>query len=265
MKTALYQVDAFAGELFRGNPAAVMPLERFLSDTTLLAIAGENNLSETAFLVKDGMDYRLRWFTPAAEVPLCGHATLASAAVVLERLEAGRESVAFHTLSGVLTVKKVEDGYAMDFPAQECKRTEVRAEVAEALTENPVEVFQNERFTLVLLESAAGVRVLAPDFARVAQLDPHGVIVTAAGEDGYDCVSRFFAPNLGVNEDPVTGSAHCVLAPFWSKRLGKKSIRAYQASARGGELLCTCAGERVELQGKCLFYLEGEATIPDRA
>lgn len=263
MRIPLYQVDAFAAELFRGNPAAVMPLERFLPDKTLLAIAAENNLSETAFLVKDGMDYRLRWFTPAAEVPLCGHATLASAAVVLERLEAERDAVAFHTLSGLLTVKRAKDGYEMDFPAQGCRRCEAFDGVAEALRENPAEVWRNERFTLVLLEEAKAVRTLRPDFARLAQLDPHGVIVTAAGEDGYDCVSRFFAPNLGIHEDPVTGSAHCVLAPFWSRRLGKKRIRACQASARGGELLCNWADDRIELQGKCYFYLEGVATIPD--
>jgi PhzF family phenazine biosynthesis protein len=257
MNIPIYQVDAFASALFQGNPAAVMPLASFLPDATLLSIAAENNLSETAYLVKTGEDYRLRWFTPSIEVSLCGHATLASAAVVMERLEPERREVRFHTHSGVLTVKKAPDGYVMDFPAQEYERVDVPVGIIDALGAAPLEVWKNDRFTLVLLKDAAMVRVLKPNFPRVAGLDPHGVIVTATGDAGYDFVSRFFAPNYGINEDPVTGSAHCMLVPFWANRLGKDELRAFQASSRGGELTCTHKGARVELRGKCAFYLEG--------
>ncbi|WP_420237512.1 PhzF family phenazine biosynthesis protein [Telmatobacter bradus] len=262
MKIPLYQVDAFTTKLFRGNPAAVMLLDSCLPDATLLAIAAENNLSETAFLMQlDEINYLLRWFTPRTEVPLCGHATLASAAVVMERLEPQRREVRFQTLSGILTVKRCGDGYAMDFPAPGVGQVSLPDGVREALGTEVLEVWRNASYLLVLLKDAATVRALKPDFAGVAKLDPHGVIVTAAGEDGYDCVSRFFAPNYGVPEDPVTGSAHCVLTPFWAARLGRKGLRAYQASARGGEILCTLQGDRVELAGSCVFYLEGAVEV----
>jgi PhzF family phenazine biosynthesis protein len=263
MKIPLYQVDAFTTELFRGNPAAVMLLDFYLSDATLLAIAAENNLSETAFLVKQGDDYRLRWFTPETEVPLCGHATLASAAVVMERLEPQWSEVRFQTLSGVLTVKRAGDGYAMDFPARSSEQVSVLDGMLEALGAEPLEVWRNASFLLVLLKDAATVKALKPDFAGVAKLDPHGVIVTAAGEEGYDCVSRFFAPNYGVPEDPVTGAAHCVLTPFWAARLGRNRLRAYQASTRGGEIFCTLEEDRVELRGRCVFYLEGAVELSE--
>lgn len=263
MRLPIYQVDAFSSKLFAGNPAAVVLLDAFLPDQLLQSIAAENDLSETAFLVKEKGDYRLRWFTPGCEVPLCGHATLASGAVVLDRLELGRAGVVFHTASGQLTVRRSGNTYAMDFPANPAAQISIPGEAQEALGVEPLEALRNERFTLFLLESAAEVRALAPRMEALAKLDPHGVIVTAAGDQGFDFVSRFFAPRMGVEEDPVTGSAHCVLTPYWAKRLGKKDFRAYQASRRGGELVCRLKGDRVELEGECAFYMEGTIEVAE--
>jgi PhzF family phenazine biosynthesis protein len=261
MRTPIFQVDAFASRLFTGNPAAVMPMASFPAEATMQSIAAENNLAETAFLVRDGGDYRLRWFTPAAEVPLCGHATLASAAVVMERLEPRRKQVVFHTASGPLTVYRNDAGYVMNFPARACEPVSVPAGLVDALGVAPVEVFRSAVNYLAVLDSAQIVRGLAPDMAAIARFDCHGIIVTAPGDGNYDFVSRFFAPALGVPEDPVTGSAHCTLTRYWAKRLGKTTLRAFQASPRGGEILCRPAGDRVELGGTCVFYLEGEAEI----
>jgi predicted PhzF superfamily epimerase YddE/YHI9 len=238
-----------------------MPLGSFLPDTMLQAIAAENNLSETAFLVRAGDDYRLRWFTPTTEVPLCGHATLASAAVVMERLEPGRERVIFHTASGPLTVTRTGTGYVMDFPARFSGPVALPPGFNAALGVVPVEVVADSFNYLALLESAQVVRDLAPDIAAIARLDRGGVIVTAPGDQGYDFVSRYFAPAKGIAEDPVTGGAHCALTPYWAKRMNKTSFRAFQASRRGGEVLCRLAGDRVALEGACVFYLEGEVEI----
>lgn len=261
MRTPLFQVDAFASRLFAGNPAAVMPLASFPPDAVLQDIAAENNLAETAFLVPNGGDYRLRWFTPTVEVPLCGHATLASAAVVMERLEPGRERVVFHSASGPLTVTKTKAGYLMDFPVRLSERVPAPPGFAEALGAAPVEVTVNAFNYMALLESPRILRELAPDMAAIARLDRGGVIVTAPGDGGYDFVSRYFAPAKGIPEDPVTGSAHCMLAPFWAQRLGKLEFRAFQASRRGGEVTCRLAGDRVELEGSCVFYLAGEVEL----
>jgi len=263
MRLPIYQIDAFSSRLFAGNPAAVVLLDSFLPDQTLQSIAAENNLSETAFLVKEDSDYSLRWFTPGCEVPICGHATLASGAVVLERLEQGRADVAFRTASGQLTVWRSEKGYAMDFPANPAMPITVPRAAEEALGRMPLEAMRNERFSLFLLKSSAEVRALIPQMEPLAKLDPHGVIVTAAGDKGFDFVSRFFAPQLGVQEDPVTGSAHCVLTPYWAKRLGKTAFRAYQASKRGGELVCRLKEDRVELEGECTFYMEGTIKVSE--
>jgi predicted PhzF superfamily epimerase YddE/YHI9 len=257
MRAPIFQLDAFTTRRFAGNPAAVMPLERFLDDSALQAIAAENNLSETAFLVRDGEEYRLRWFTPAVEVPLCGHATLASAAVVMERLEPGRTSVVFQTASGPLTVRRTTLGYSMNFPARPSERVTPPPGLAAMLGAEPMEVRVNVFNYLAMLDSAITVRTLAPDFAAIARLDRTGVIVTARGDDNYDFVSRYFAPAKGIPEDPVTGAAHCMLAPYWAAELGKTEFRAYQASRRGGELLCRLLADRVELEGGCVFYLEG--------
>ena len=261
MRAAIYQLDAFTDRLFAGNPAAVMVLAGYPDDATLAALAAENNLAETAFLVRAGDDYRIRWFTPKVEVPLCGHATLASAAVVMERLEPGRTKVVFHSASGPLPVEKVGDAYALDFPSRPPEVVPAPPGLAEALGVVPREVTASPFNYLALLDSEEAVRALAPDMAGIARLDRPGVIVTAAPAAPFDFVSRYFAPAKGIPEDPVTGAAHCTLASFWAKKLGRTSFRAFQASARGGEVLCRLEGDRVVLQGRCVFFLEGTAVV----
>lgn len=258
MRAQIFQIDAFTDRRFTGNPAAVVPLKSFPADSILQAIAAENNLAETAFLVPQDGDYRLRWFTPAVEVPLCGHATLASAAVVMERLEPKRESVIFHSASGPLAVKRAAKGYVMDFPARLSDQVPVPSGLTKALGAAPTEVFVNDFNYMAVLKSAEMVRKISPDMSSIAKVGRDGVIVTAPGDGPYDFVSRYFAPAKGIPEDPVTGSAHCMLAPYWAKRLGKTAFRAFQASQRGGEVICRLMGNRVELEGACVFYLEGE-------
>ncbi len=261
MSTPIFQVDAFTTRRFAGNPAAVMVMEVFPADSVLRALAAENNLAETAFLVPEGRDYRVRWFTPTVEEPLCGHATLASAAVVMERLEPGRTDVVFSSCSGPLPVRRTAGGYRMNFPARPSGRVPVPPGLAEALGVVPVEVFGDEFNYMVLVDSPEIVRGIVPDMPAIARIGRTGVVVTAPGEDGYDFVSRYFAPAKGVPEDPATGSAHCMLAPYWAARLRKTTFRASQLSARGGEIVCRLAGDRVELEGGCVFYLEGRAEI----
>jgi PhzF family phenazine biosynthesis protein len=262
MRVPIFQVDAFTTRRFAGNPAAVICLDGFLSDAVLQDIAAENNLAETAFLVPRDGDYALRWFTPTLEVPLCGHATLASAAVVMQRLEPDRRRVVFHTASGALTVSRTDTGYLMDFPARPTAAVASPPGLAAALGAAPLEIEAEAHNYLVLLPDPQTVRALAPDFAALARVDRGGVIVTARDSgQPYDFISRYFAPAKGIPEDPVTGSAHCALVPFWARRLGKSSLCAFQASARGGELQCRLLGERVELGGSCVFYLEGAVEI----
>ncbi|HEY1992126.1 MAG TPA: PhzF family phenazine biosynthesis protein [Gammaproteobacteria bacterium] len=261
MRTRIFQVDAFTTRRFAGNPAAVLPLPEYPSDEVLLAIAAENNLAETAFLVKHGGDYRLRWFTPVLEVPLCGHATLASAAVVMEKLEPGRRRVVFHTKSGPLTVDKTAAGYVLDFPARPSEATAAPQGLAGALGAKLKEVTVNPFNYLARVESLEVLRGLTPDMAAVERIDRPGIIVTAPGDGAYDFYSRYFAPGKGIPEDPVTGAAHCMLTPYWSQKLGKSDFRAFQASPRGGEVQCRLRGERVELEGSAVFFMEGEAEI----
>lgn len=260
-RVPIYQVDAFTTRRFRGNPAAVLLLDEYPGDSVLQAVAAENNLAETAFLVPAGEDYRLRWFTPTVEVPLCGHATLASAAVVMERLQPRRQEVVFQTASGPLPVRRTSAGYAMDFPVRRSAPVTAPPPLLAALGVAPVEVLADAFNYLVVVGEARTVRTLAPDLAAITRLDKSGVIVTAPGEDGYDLVSRYFAPAKGIPEDPVTGGAHCALTPYWAARLGRPELRAWQASARGGELRCRLLGERVELEGSCVFYLDGIADL----
>jgi PhzF family phenazine biosynthesis protein len=263
MRIPIFQIDAFTSRRFGGNPAAVMPMKTFLADAILQAIAAENNLAETAFLVpmpEDG-DYRLRWFTPKVEVPLCGHATLASAAVVMERLEPGRNRVVFHSASGPLTVQRGQAGYVMDFPVRPSQPVATSPELIQALGVVPIEVMANEFNYMALLESEKLLRELAPDMTALARIGRPGVIVTAPGGGNYDFISRYFAPAKGIPEDPVTGAAHCMLAPYWAKRLGKKEFRAFQASQRGGEVVCHLVKDRIELKGECVFYLEGQVEV----
>jgi PhzF family phenazine biosynthesis protein len=261
VRIPIFHLDAFTARTFAGNPAAVMLMDKFPDNDLLQRIAAENNLSETAFLVRDGKDYRLRWFTPITEVPLCGHATLASAAVVMQRLEPGRRVVVFHSVSGPLTVSRTETGFLMNFPARPCQLVPTPRGLAEALGVDPIEVFSNEFNYLALIENEQELRKLTPDMEALARIGRPGVIVTAPAEKNYDFVSRYFAPAKGIPEDPVTGAAHCMLSPYWANRLGKTEFHAFQASRRGGEVTCRLIDDRVELEGGCVFYLEGEVQI----
>jgi PhzF family phenazine biosynthesis protein len=263
----MYQIDAFTSELFRGNPAAVCPLDEWLPDALMQSIAAENNLSETAFFVPRGQDWELRWFTPMSEIPLCGHATVASAfTIFFELCKAAGDVVTFHSPhSGVLPVRRQGDVLVLDFPAlasTPCAAGDANAHgLGAALGREPREVrlTENQRY-LAVFERAADVQAMAPDMSALARAGAP-VIVTAPGAGGVDFVSRFFAPTLGIPEDPVTGSAHCALIPFWAERLGKTEMRAQQISARGGELACKLRGDRVDIGGKAVRYLRGTITI----
>lgn len=259
MKIRQYQIDAFATRAFEGNPAAVCPLEGWLDDGLLQAIAEENNLSETAFFVPSDTGFHLRWFTPASEVGLCGHATLATAHVLFEHLGHPGQAITFETRSGALTVKRKGDLLEMDFPARPptpCAGFEL---LAGALGRQPLEVLRADDY-LAVFDSEAAVRAITPDLALLGQLDLRGVVITAPGDD-VDLVSRFFAPKLGVPEDPVTGSAHCELAPYWAERLGKTVLAARQVSRRGGSLSCEMRGDRVLLSGSAVTFMEAEIAL----
>jgi PhzF family phenazine biosynthesis protein len=261
MKIPIYQVDAFTSRLFAGNPAAVCPLTRWPDDETLQAIAAENNLSETAFFVPRGNRYHLRWMTPSVEVDLCGHATLATAFVIFSELAPGLDSVAFDTQSGELIVRREGEMLAMDFPARPPLPITPHERLIDALGTQPDQVLASRDY-LVVYHDEDQVRTLQPDMDLVAGLDRFAVIVSAPGKD-CDFVSRFFAPAQGVNEDPVTGSAHCTLVPYWSRRLRKSKLHARQVSARGGELFCEDQGERVKIAGRSVLFLKGEIELPD--
>jgi predicted PhzF superfamily epimerase YddE/YHI9 len=259
MRIPLYQIDAFATEApFSGNPAAVCPLDAWLPGEVMQSVAAENNLSETAFFVPEGDGYRLRWFTPATEVDLCGHATLASAFVVFERLAPWRQTVAFQTeKAGLLTVARAgEERLALDFPARAPAACAIPDGFAAALGKRPSAVLAARDY-LAVYDNADDVAALSPDFAAIARLDRFAVIVTAPGDGRVDFVSRFFAPARGVDEDPVTGSAHCTLIPYWAARLGRTRLEARQLSRRGGALSCALNGDRVTIAGRAVPYLEG--------
>lgn len=262
MRLPIYQVDAFADALFGGNPAAICPLSEWLPDATMQAIAAENNLAETAFFVPDGRDFGLRWFTPTVEVDLCGHATLASGHVVLRLMEPEREAVAFKTVkAGTLTVRRHADILMMDFPSRPPAPIEPPPGLLAALGGKPRQVLK-ARDHMVVYGSPPEVFALDPDFAALAKVeDCWAAIVTAPGENGIDFVSRFFAPAKGVPEDPVTGSSHCTLVPYWAGRLGKNELRARQLSRRGGTLTCALHGDRVSIGGRTVLYLEGQITV----
>jgi PhzF family phenazine biosynthesis protein len=261
MRLPIYQVDAFTEKLFGGNPAAICPLEAWLPDATMQAIAAENNLAETAFFVREDGDYVLRWFTPAVEVDLCGHATLASAYIIFRYLEPHRQSVNFRTLkAGTLTVERREDSLVMDFPARPPSPAEAPAGLIAALGGAPRDVLRARDY-LAIYGSAAEITALKPDFTALAKIDCFAVIATAPGVNGIDFVSRFFAPRQGIDEDPVTGSSHCTLVPYWAKRLGKSELEARQISTRGGALSCALDGDRVRIGGRAVLYLEGQITL----
>jgi PhzF family phenazine biosynthesis protein len=255
MSIPIYHVDAFTSRVFHGNPAGVCPLDRWLDDDAMQAIASENNLSETAFFVRRGNDYDLRWFTPVTEVDLCGHATLASAHVLFTRLDRAATAVTFHTKSGPLVVTRDGDRLVMDFPSRPPAPCAVPAGLVDGLGATPRETLQ-ARDVLAVFDDEDAVRGLVPNFAALERVDAFGIIVTARGRD-VDFVSRFFAPRKGVPEDPVTGSSHCTLVPFWAARLGRTRLAARQVSARGGEIACELAGDRVRLAGHAVMFMEG--------
>ena len=261
MEIPIHHLDAFVTDgVFTGNPAAVCPLTAWLSDEVMQKIAAENNLSETAFLVGGLGRYRIRWMTPAAEVDLCGHATLASAYVVVHHLEPGREHVHFDSKSGPLSVRADGERLVLDFPARPPQRREPDKDVAEALGRAPAELWASRDY-LAVFGTEDEVRALAPDMDRLRALDLTGMSVTAPGSGGVDFVSRWFGPAWGIDEDPVTGSAHCTLVPYWSQRLGRKRLHAKQVSARGGDLVCDDLGERVAIGGRVAPYLVGTIRI----
>lgn len=265
MRLPLYQVDAFASEVFRGNPAAVVPLETWLPDATLQAIAGENNLAETAFFVPTGpARHHLRWFTPELEIDLCGHATLATAAVLCEKLGQAAPALTFDTRSGPLVVTREGNAYTLDFPSRPARPLGRDPQVAVALGAEPAELWI-ARDCMAVYATEAEVRALAPDMAKVKALGVFAMIATAPADPtlspGADFVSRFFAPGAGIPEDPVTGSAHCTLVPYWAQRLGKPALEARQVSKRGGALRCTLDGDRVHMTGHAAFYLDGTISV----
>ncbi len=270
MKLDLWQVDAFANVPLEGNPAALVPLEEWLDGDLMQKIANENNLAETAFFVrKHATHFDLRWFTPASEVDLCGHATLASAWLVFAELAPELKTVSFETRSGTLSVDRGNDGrHTMSLPSEMPQKRDDAAtlgkEIAEALAmPAPTDVLSS-RYVVAVWDNARDIRAIRDcgDIARVLRKTGlWGLVVTAPGDDGYDFVSRFYAPDKGVPEDPVTGSAHCALTPYWAKRLGKKTLKARQVSPRGGDLTCSDDGERTILSGPCSLYMKGEIHI----
>ncbi len=259
MKIRQFQVDAFATRAFEGNPAAVCPLDDWLEDDLLQAIAEENNLSETAFFVPIGKAFHLRWFTPISEVDLCGHATLATAHVLFDHLAYAGDTITFETRSGELTVKRREGRLEMDFPACPPSPCEVPPILVQALGRQPVAVLAADDYVAVFDDETV-VRAIQPDMALLSRLDLRGVVITAPGDE-VDFVSRFFAPKFGIPEDPVTGSAHCELAPYWAKRLGKRVVDARQVSRRGGSLTCEMRGDRVLLSGRAVTFMEAEIAL----
>ncbi len=260
MTIPIYQIDAFSGELFGGNPAAVCPLESWLSDELLQNIAMENNLSETGFYVKKGDEYELRWFTPAIEVDLCGHATLATSHVIFTFDEYTGEEIIFHSRSGILRVRKSNNLMVLNFPADEINKAEIPAEIIDCFGFEPQEAYKGKTDFIFVFSSQKEIEEMNPNFHLINQLDARGIIVTAQGDD-VDFVSRFFCPQVGINEDPVTGSAHTSLTPYWARVLNKKSLSALQLSKRKGELWCELIGDRVEIAGKAKTYMIGEIKI----
>lgn len=260
MEIPIYQIDAFSNRVFAGNPAAVCPLEGWLEDSVLQAIAQENNLSETAFFIPDEKGYHIRWFTPVAEVDLCGHATLATAFVIFNYLDTSRSQITFRSRSGRLTVVQEEELISMDFPSQPPVPCETPKELLEGLKKDPLEILCSEDY-FVVFSSEKDIIGLEPDMGLLKKLDLRGVIVTARGDE-VDFVSRFFAPKFGIDEDPVTGSAHCALMPYWAKKLNKKNVHAHQVSQRGGELFCKDCGDRAVIAGRAVKFMEGTCNIP---
>jgi PhzF family phenazine biosynthesis protein len=261
MNLKIYQIDAFTSELFGGNPAAVCPLNEWLPDDLMQKIALENNLSETAFFVKEGSVYHIRWFTPKVEVRLCGHATLASAYVLFKHLGYPEETIHFHSKSGHLEVIRKEKLLILDFPSDIFVPVTVPQGLTDALGVDPSECYMGRTDYMLVYSSAQDIVAIQPDFGKLKLLPVRGIMITAPGEQEFDFVSRFFAPGSGVDEDPVTGSAHTTLIPYWSKRLEKTHLKAAQLSARKGYLDCEYLGDRVWIGGECQTYMIGEVNL----
>ena len=259
MTLKLYQIDAFTTKVFEGNPACVIPLDAWIDDTLMQKIAMENNLSETAFFVPKGEDFEIRWFTPTKEVNLCGHATLASAYVLFELLDYDKEEILFHSKSGALHIKREDDLISMDFPREAPVACTTPSAIVEAFGIEPIEVLKSVDY-IVVFEDGTDLRAINPDFEALKKLDLRGVCITTI-DDQYDFVSRFFAPNYGVDEDSVTGSAYTQLMPYWAKRLGRDKLFSKQVSKRGGELLCEMKEERIMIAGSAVCCIVGEMRL----
>lgn len=260
MTLKIYQLDAFTDQVFGGNPAAVIPLTEWLSDELMQKIALENNLAETAFYIPMGDKFHLRWFTPTLEVDLCGHATLATAYTIFHYENYSQSVVEFNSRSGILRVEKQENLLVLDFPMDKLTATETPQALIESLEATPKETFKGLTDYLLIFENESQIKAFKPDFRKMSEVDCRGIIVTAKGDE-VDFVSRFFGPNSGGDEDPVTGSAHTSLTPYWAKVLGKNEFKARQISSRGGELACTLVGDRVKIAGKVTPYLVGEINV----
>lgn len=256
MQLPIYQIDAFASGVFAGNPAAVCPLDEWLPNATMQSIALENNLSETAFFVREDDGHRIRWFTPTVEVDLCGHATLASAYLLLTKLNPDADDVRFNSRSGPLRVTRDGDMLTLDFPVQPPEPATIPAGLGDAMAAEPSSFLTANSRSVAVFDTEDQIRTLAPDMEAVARLASGGLLVTAPGAM-HDFVSRYFVPSHGIAEDPVTGSTHTTLTPYWADRLGKTTLTAAQLSARGGELTCTLAGDRVKIAGRAVLYMEG--------
>lgn len=257
MELPIYQVDAFTSELFSGNPAAVVPLEKWIDDSLMQKIAMENNLSETAYFVKNEDHYHIRWMTPSVEVPLCGHATLASAFVIFNFIDKKMDRIKFSSMSGDLFVERARNLLSLNFPSNTPHKTEAPEDLFECFGKKPVEILSNGFFLLVVFDSEDFVKSYTPKFDLIKKLHPHAVIITAKGKH-IDFVSRVFAPNEGVDEDPVTGSAHTVLTPYWSKILGRSKLTAHQVSKRGGKLFVENLRNRIKISGEAVLYSTGK-------
>ena len=259
MKLDIYKINAFSEKLFKGNPAAVIPLKQWLPNNLMQNIAYENNLSETAFFISSGKGYHIRWFTPKSEVKLCGHATLATAYVVFNILNENSNEIVFDSLSGKLTVKKIGDKFTLDFPLQKPTECEIPSKLIDGLGKKPIACYKNEDY-LAVYKKQSDILNITPDFNILKQLDLRGLIITAPGIE-FDFISRFFVPKLGIDEDPVTGSAHTQLTPYWAKKLNKLKLKAKQVSSRGGVLYCEQKHDRAMITGSSVLYLKGQINI----
>ncbi|MFN0140919.1 MAG: PhzF family phenazine biosynthesis protein [Pyrinomonadaceae bacterium] len=260
MKLKIFQVDAFTKDLFAGNPAAVVPLDAWLPDDVMQRIAAENNLAETAFFVRNGDTYEIKWFTPTVEIALCGHATLASAYVVFRIVGHDSDKIQFHShISGDLFVERKDDLFVLDFPSYPPSKFELPG-LGEILGREPLEITEAGGYVVALFATEADVAAITPDFRAMNDLDAHAVVVTAKGSSS-DFVSRFFGPAVGVDEDPVTGSSHCRLIPYWAAKLGKTKLFARQISKRGGEIYCELIDDRVKMGGNAALYMKGEIYV----